>query len=167
MMKLYLLLGGNIGNCKECFAKAREMLIENVGEELQISALYESEAWGFESEHKFLNQVLIYSTKLSPDAVLQQTQMIEKKLGRLAKTTIAYESRPIDIDILFYENEIVDLPYLKIPHPLLHQRRFTLMPLEEIASNFMHPVLKKHIYELLAECEDQSVVMRILKKTKC
>jgi len=158
---VYILLGGNIGNTAHFFQLAQSQLNEITGRVIQASSYYESEAWGFEAEQNFLNQVLVLETKLPPFEFLLQTQSIEKTIGRSKKTgTQGYESRKIDIDILFYDDLIIDTPNLCIPHPRLHFRRFTLEPLNEIAPDFNHPQLLKSMQALLSECPDNSPVQK-------
>ena len=130
---------------------------------MRCSHRYESKAWGFETELPFSNQILVIDTELSPDELLSTVQQIEAELGRdrakeaevKAATGAAYCSREIDIDILFYDNLILESPALTIPHPLLHKRDFVLAPLCEIMRDYSHPVLGKTIgtlrEELLAE----------------
>lgn len=144
-----LLLGGNHPNTRVNFIKATEEL-NTFGHVKKLSSIYESEAWGFDSEHKFKNQALIYKTEKEPIDLLDSIHEIEKKLGRIRQNN-GYEDRGIDIDILFFESNIIDLERLKIPHPLLHERAFTLEPLNEIASEFKHPIIKKSIKSLLLD----------------
>lgn len=160
MVKVYLLLGGNLGDKKLVFEKATKFLKENVGAILQQSHIYETEPWGFESSDLFWNQVLELVTSLSPEEVLWQTQHIELELGRVRKEN-QYDSRIIDIDILFYGEEIVQLPNLVIPHPRIQERKFALVPLNEIAPKLKHPILQKNIGQLLAECTDPLRVEKV------
>ena len=160
MVKIYLLLGGNLGDKKLVFEKATKFLKENVGAILQQSHIYETEPWGFESSDVFWNQVLELVTSLSPEEVLRQTQHIELELGRVRKER-KYDSRIIDIDILFYGEEIIQLPNLEIPHPRIQERKFALVPLNEIAPKLKHPILQKNIDQLLAECTDQLRVEKV------
>ncbi len=160
MTKLYLLLGGNLGDKKKIFSEARINLHNLVGEITAQSAVYETEPWGFESTDLFWNQVLEIVTKLSPEEVLLKTQQTELELGRIRKSN-QYDSRIIDIDILFFGEEIVELPDLIVPHPRIQERRFALIPLNEIAPNLRHPVFQKTITQLLAECNDQLRVEKV------
>ena len=152
--RVYVLLGGNLGDTKETFEKALEFITVKVGTIRQTSRLYESEPWGFESRYRFLNQVIELETELSAPQVMHELLNIERMLGRMRGATAQYQSRHIDLDILFYNEEIFDHADLTIPHPRLHLRRFTLMPLDEIASTQEHPVLKKSVRQLLEQCED-------------
>lgn len=153
MEKVYLLLGGNLGDKKQVFEETEKLLIERVGKMTRKSRIYETEPWGFESTDLFWNQVLEFTVSLSPKEVLHEIQKIEQMLGR-TRNEQQYGSRIIDIDILFYGNEIIHLPDLVIPHPRIQERKFVLMPLNEIAANLNHPVLQKTIGQLLAECTD-------------
>jgi len=153
MATIYLLLGGNLGDKERIFSEARISLIDRVGEIRLQSAVYETEPWGFESPDLFWNQVLEISTSLPPEEVLAQTQMIEQELGRIRKEP-QYSSRVIDIDILFYGNQIINQENLVIPHPRIQERKFTLVPLCEIAPNYIHPVFQKSIRQLFGESTD-------------
>ncbi|MDP2337972.1 MAG: 2-amino-4-hydroxy-6-hydroxymethyldihydropteridine diphosphokinase [Bacteroidota bacterium] len=154
MIKLYLLLGGNLGDKQKIFSDARARLNEKVGKITALSAVYETEPWGFQSEDVFWNQVMEISTNLSPEEVLRQTQQIELELGRVRKTN-QYDSRKIDIDILFYGDQVVEQENLSIPHPRIQERKFALIPLNEINPELIHPVFQKSIRQLLQECGDQ------------
>jgi len=148
MPQTYLLVGGNLNNTPEKFERLFLLLQEKIGEIVLKSSYYQSDAWGFESEHSFINIALCLQTELSPFELLKETQSIEKELGRTEKTTTNYQDRTMDIDIIFYAQEIIKTPNLEIPHPKMHLREFVLTPLNEIAPNFMHPVLKKSVREL-------------------
>lgn len=152
MKTIFLLLGGNLGDRNQNLAAAREYIASHIGEIKQVSSIYQTAAWGVESQPSFLNQVISISSLLSSQEILIQINEIEKKLGR--KRYQKWYARTIDIDILYYGNEIIEEEDLKVPHPFLHQRRFTLVPLTEIAPTFVHPVLKKTTQELLEVCED-------------
>ncbi len=160
MIKLYLLLGGNLGDKKKIFYEARTALKNQVGKITAQSDIYETEPWGFESADLFWNQILEIATNLSPEEVLRQTQQIEIELGRIRKLS-QYSSRIIDIDILFYGEEIIQLPNLVIPHPRVQERKFALVPLNEIAPDLKHPVFQKTISQLLTECTDQLRVEKV------
>lgn len=133
--QVYLGLGSNLGERKELIQKAITLVNERIGTVTRQSSLIETEPWGFESSHKFLNGVILCETSLTPREVLKETQQIERELGRKKKTTLTYKDRPIDIDILLYDDLKVDEPDLKIPHPLMHQRDFVMIPLKEIITN--------------------------------
>ncbi len=161
MNNYILLLGGNqndvIASCK----KAIELLTKYLGEPIQQSAYYESEPWGFEASQNFINQVVEFSSPLEGIEALNITQSIEKELGRQTKTGTHYESRPIDIDILFVDDQQIDHPRLTVPHPKLHERMFTLLPLMEHWTNLQHPLLNKTIEQLTLECKDEGIVKRL------
>jgi 2-amino-4-hydroxy-6-hydroxymethyldihydropteridine diphosphokinase len=160
MSKVYLLIGGNLGNRKENLSKAIELIKEYCGEITNASSLYETAAWGMSDQPSFLNQALEISTTLNAKQLLRKILKIEKRMGRERKEKLG--PRIIDIDIIFYENEVQDIRFLKIPHPELQNRRFVLVPLAEINSEFQHPVLKKTIAELLEECPDNLEVKKIV-----
>ncbi len=153
MIKLYILLGGNLGDKQRVFSDARAKLSQQVGTITNQSVLYETEPWGFESDDIFWNQVLEISTSFSPEEVLRQTQQIERELGRIRKAN-QYDSRIIDIDILFYGNLIIKTENLIVPHPRIQERKFALVPLCEIAPELIHPVFQISIRQLLDECTD-------------
>ena len=131
-------LGSNLGDKAEHIRKAISLIDERVGTVLRQSSLIETEPWGFESENRFLNGVILCETTLTPRQLLKITQKIERELGRKKQTSPTcslsrlYKDRPIDIDILLYDDLVVDEPDLKIPHPLMHQRDFVMIPLNEI-----------------------------------
>ncbi len=149
MAFVYLGLGTNLGEKERNLNDAVITLGLEVGNVLRLSAFHASLPWGFKSENNFLNVVMLIETNLSPFELLNITQEIEKNLGRIKKSDVNYTDRIIDIDILLYDNLVIDQPGLKIPHPLLTERDFVLIPLAEIAPDLIHPVLKKKIFELL------------------
>lgn len=159
MAKLFLLLGGNLGNKAKIFEDTCQMLVNSIGEIIENSSVYETEPWGFESEDLFWNQVLVIETKLQPNEILKSTKEIENLIGRERKAD-RYISRLIDIDLLFYDDLILKTAELEIPHPRMIDRRFVLEPLAEIASTKMHPVFEKSISVLLEECPDKLEVKR-------
>jgi 2-amino-4-hydroxy-6-hydroxymethyldihydropteridine diphosphokinase len=160
MIRLYILLGGNLGDKQKVFSETRNKLKKQVGKITAQSSVYETEPWRFESKDLFWNQVVEISTKLSPEEVLSRTQQIELELGRIRKAN-QYDSRIIDIDILFYGNQIIEQENLIIPHPRIQERKFALMPLSEIAPELMHPVFQKSIGQLLQECSDELKVEKV------
>ena len=160
MSKIYLLLGSNVGDKKANLKDAISLIHKQIGKIIQQSSVYETEPWGFEDVSFFLNQVLMVDSSLQPAEALSEILQMEKKLGR-ERTEKQYASRIIDIDILFYDDLIIQTENLIIPHPLMEKRRFVLTPLNEIAGDFIHPVLQKTIKILLAECEDKLKVKRI------
>ena len=153
MPKVYLLLGGNLGDRTLYLQQARESINRQVGTLTRSSKVYETAAWGKIDQPNFLNQVLEVQTELTPEAVLQRINAIEQELGRVRKEH--WGARVIDIDILFYDNLVLQTQRLTIPHPQLHLRRFTLLPLAELAPELKHPVLGKSINQLLQECPDE------------
>ena len=145
----YLALGTNIGNKRRNMITAAALLAERVGDVLALSGFYETEPWGFQSENTFLNAALQLDTSLSPLELLKATQEIEIEIGRTQKSNGAYHDRIIDIDILLYDNLVLQTPELTLPHPLMHERLFVMEPLAEIAPNVIHPVFKKPVISLL------------------
>ena len=153
-----ILIGSNQGQRELIISQSIKMLAERCGEVLLVSSLYETEPWGFIAEQNFLNQVVALDTEMNPYDLLRELMMIEKELGRKRHDVEGYESRPIDLDILYYDDIIINDEDLILPHPRLHKRRFALMPLCDIAADFIHPVFKRSNRELLNECEDTSEV---------
>ncbi|MDP4269860.1 MAG: 2-amino-4-hydroxy-6-hydroxymethyldihydropteridine diphosphokinase [Bacteroidota bacterium] len=156
MASVYLSLGTNLGNREANLNEAVAMIEKRIGSLSSVSAFYQTAPWGFESENDFLNLVLACETKLSPESLLQETQFIEIELGRTKKSNGSYSDRMIDIDILYYEQLIVETPRLIIPHPLLHLREFVLAPLNEIAPLFLHPIFQKTTEQMLSELKNSS-----------
>ena len=159
MIIVYLSVGSNLGNRENNLEQAVAHIVEYIGPVLKSSSIYITEPWGFKAEEEFLNIVVKIGTKLTPSGILGRILMIESLLGRV-RDKKQYTSRLIDIDILLYEDKIIDEESLKIPHPLLHKRKFVLVPLCEIESEMINPVLKKSLAELLESCEDQSEVKK-------
>ena len=150
---LYLLIGGNLGNRLENLASAKKQIGKYIGKIAVNSSIYQTAAWGNTDQPDFLNQVLIIKTSLPAEECIKKIILIENKLGR--KRTEKNAPRIIDIDILFYNDIILDIPGLIIPHPEIQNRRFVLVPLNEISSLFIHPLLNKPIESLLSACQDQ------------
>ena len=168
MKEVFLLLGGNQGDRRDFLSRALEMISENAGTILNKSNVYETEPWGFKDPNPFLNQVVEISTDYNPAELLEQLLTIETQLGRIRPFNSCgcsdqgcYTGRTIDLDILFYGQKLVFTDRLMIPHPRLHERRFSLIPLNEIAPDFIHPLLKKSISVLLQGCTDQAKVKKI------
>jgi 2-amino-4-hydroxy-6-hydroxymethyldihydropteridine diphosphokinase len=157
MKIVFLGIGTNMGTRESNLDHALEKIEEYVGPVIKTSAIYETEPWGFRAKGEFLNLVVKIQTELSPHDLLDKILNIETLLGRIRKKK-RYSSRIIDIDILLYGDLIIHEPDLKIPHPLLHERKFVLVPLCEIAPDLIHPVLKKSFSSLLEICEDTGVV---------
>lgn len=158
MQTVYFLLGSNLGDRNAYLKEALLHLKNNVGRVLRVSGIYETQSWGVENLPDYLNQVVEMETLFLPVEILQKTQEIEEMLHR--QRTKKWHSRTIDIDVLFFGNLIVDLPGLKIPHPQIKNRLFTLVPLNELIPNFIHPVLNKTIQELRQEVGDDLQVKK-------
>ncbi|HOU46928.1 MAG TPA: 2-amino-4-hydroxy-6-hydroxymethyldihydropteridine diphosphokinase [Chitinophagales bacterium] len=152
MHQVYLLLGSNKGNRRKYLLMAMYLLQNKIGTIVRTSSVYITEPWGNNNQPKYLNQALIINTQCTPLQLLKKLQKIEKELGRTNKNQ--YSSRTIDIDILFYERLIFTAKNLEIPHPRLHLRNFTLMPLMELNKSYSHPKLKKSIEELAKNSTD-------------
>lgn len=132
--QVYLGLGSNLGDCRKNLERAIRMIGDKVGRVLRQSSFIETEPWGFESKHKFMNAVILCETIKTPRELLLLTQQIERDMGRKKKSVSGgYADRPIDIDILLYDDLTIDEPDLKIPHPLMHERDFVMIPLNEIS----------------------------------
>jgi len=159
MNDAYLLLGSNLGRRESYIRDAICLIEEKAGEVVCASSLYETEPWGAENSPAYINKVILLKTELSPLDLLSMISQIESELGR-TRGEVKNEPRTIDIDILFYNKEIVDQPGLIIPHERLHLRKFVLVPLAEIAPFFVHPVFKKNVTGLLEECQDPLWVKR-------
>ena len=160
LQKIYISLGTNQGDRFQNLQNAINALYETIGNTCAISPIYETKSWGFESAD-FLNCCVLLTTELLPEALLEELQKIEISLGRTEKTTPEYEARCIDIDILFYEDIILESEKLIIPHIAIQDRNFVLAPLAEIVPNFMHPKLLKTVSKLHKECSDENEVTKI------
>lgn len=158
MNKAYLLIGGNMGNRQQNLDRAVGLL-RLLGRVKQQSGLYETAAWGKTDQPSFLNQALLFDTALAARGLLQAVLNIEEEMGR--KRAEKYGPRIIDIDILFYNSDVVNEPGLTIPHPEIQNRRFALEPMFEIAPAYQHPLLKKTIAELLNDCPDELPVKKL------
>ncbi len=158
-MIVFLGLGSNLGNRKNIIEQAIEN-IKAFSEIIKVSPLYESSAWGFNSNNEFINMAIQISTELTAEQLIENILHIEKQLGREQKTTTSYQDRTIDIDILFYGDQILNSENLTIPHPKISERLFVLKPLNDISPNYIHPILNKTISELLAICDDESEIKK-------
>jgi len=159
MLQVDILLGGNVGNTLEIFNKAKVQMVEKAGQIIQESSLYQTEAWGFDSD-PFLNQVVTIETTLLPQELLQKLFSIETYFGRERKGS-GYSARTLDLDILFVEDQVMNEPTLIIPHPRMAERRFVLEPLNELYPNRIHPITGKTISQMVSECPDNSGVEKL------
>jgi len=155
MKEVYLIVGGNQGNILDTFRKVKIELKQQIGEIISESCIYRTAAWGDDKQSDYLNQVLSISSKLSANEILNYCLAIEVLHGRVRNPENQWASRTIDIDILYCGNEIINTIQLTLPHPRLHQRNFVLVPLVEIAAEWIHPIFQKSNAQLLAECVDQ------------
>ncbi len=154
-MRAVVLFGSNADKKYAIIEEAVTLLANRVGKVVVFSSYYNTEPWGFDSTEWFLNKAVAYDTTLSPEALLAVCAETEKQLGRVRPAgAMRYTSRPIDIDILFYDAVVINTPALTIPHPRIAERRFVLIPLCEIMPDFEHPVYRRTIRKLLAECTD-------------
>lgn len=151
MALVYLGLGTNLGNKQQNLNEAIQRLSLCAGNIISESAYYTSAPWGFKSENEFLNAVILLETNLSPFGLLEKTQETEREMGREAKKSASYSDRIIDIDILLYDNLVIDQPTLKIPHPFITERDFVLIPLSEIAPGLVHPIFNKKFTEFIQQ----------------
>jgi len=161
MEKVFIGLGGNVGNVSENLDIAIEKIKELIGPVIKQSSLYKTEPWGNKNQDDFLNQVVCVETNLKPGKFLKNILAIEKIMGRNRNKDNQFAPRTIDIDILFYGKKIIRRNNLIIPHPRLHLRNFVLTPLMEIVPGFMHPVLNKTIKDLFKNNTDLSVVKKV------
>ena len=162
MGRVALLIGGNLGDRYRLIEQATEQIRQRIGSVVALSRIYETEPWGVfdESTPNFLNRALIVDTTRSPHEVLREALAIEADLGRVRprhsssdcqQTTRTYHSRPMDIDLIFYDDLVIDTPELTLPHPRMHLRHFVLEPLVEIMPDYVHPLLHKTMKQLLNE----------------
>lgn len=177
MPTLYLLIGGNEGDRRQMISHATDLIRERIGSVVAVSNIYETAPWGTfapgEEPQNFYNKALQVGTTLSPHEALDEALCIERVLGRrrgkmengewgtekcqgAAANSQFYSSRPMDIDLIFYDSLVIDTPDLVLPHPRMHLRRFVLQPLCEIAPDFIHPFFNKTLSQLLEECPDTS-----------
>jgi 2-amino-4-hydroxy-6-hydroxymethyldihydropteridine diphosphokinase len=159
MNKAYLLTGGNEGNRLSQLLQAITNIEKYCGEIVRHSSLYETAAWGKTDQPAFINQALLLETKMTAPELMKAILDIEERMGR--KRMLKYGPRTIDIDILFFNEEIINQPTLQIPHPEMQNRRFVLVPMNELAPDLIHPVFGKSIKELLLECADPLDVKKI------
>lgn len=164
MQTCYILLGSNLGDKEKNLHNALYWINHRIGKITSQSSLYSSEAWGFETSDIFLNQAIGVEISETPANILKQLHELETLIGRKRNENGGYTSRLIDLDILFCDDTIVDDNEVVLPHPLLHKRKFVLIPMNEIAPDFVHPVFRKTIHALLLECNDRLKV-QIYKPT--
>lgn len=158
MNGIYLLLGGNMGDRQRMLMQASAMIGQQIGRVIRSSSIYETRAWGVEEQPDFLNQVLEVGTALKPAAVLAAANEIEAAMGRVRKQK--WHERVIDIDILYFGDMIINTETLVVPHPENQNRNFVLVPMAELAPDFMHPILGLSQQTLLAQCPDRLVVTK-------
>ena len=158
MTQLFLSLGGNLGNTREIFEGAYPLIEKKIGKISVYSSIYQTEAWGPILQADFLNQVLLVNTSLKAEACLAEMLEIEREFGRERKER--WGPRTLDLDILYYGDQVIAESDLSIPHPRIAERKFILTPLAEIAPTFTDPALRKTMVTLLAECSDNSQVNR-------
>lgn len=160
MNTAYLCLGGNMGVREQYLTDAITLTGQEAGQITACSPCYETPAWGVENQAPYLNCCVAISTGLEPEILMKTLLGIEQKLGRV-RGSEQYAPRTIDMDIMFYDQDIIATNLLSVPHPRMHLRRFVLTPLNDIAPLFLHPVLNKTVSELLAACQDNSPITRI------
>ena len=160
MSKVYLSIGSNKGNRSVLINKAIDEIEKKIGKIISRTSIYQSRSWGFDS-NDFYNLSLLIDTDIEPKSLLINLKKIEKSMGR-EDIDGSYSDRFIDIDILFYDNIIIDSEDLKIPHPKIEIRKFVLVPMLEIADDYVHPILNKTIRQLDNECDDQGIPLKII-----
>ncbi|HKJ79566.1 MAG TPA: 2-amino-4-hydroxy-6-hydroxymethyldihydropteridine diphosphokinase [Prolixibacteraceae bacterium] len=160
MHNVFLGIGGNLGNKTENFKNVFKIIIREIGNITLTSSVYETPPWGFQAKESFWNQVLQVETELLPGEVLSKIHNIEDRFGRI-RDNKNYTSREMDIDIIYYDDSFLENENLIIPHPLLHQRKFVLVPLAEIAPNLKHPLLRLTSLQMLENCKDESVIKKL------
>ncbi len=159
MTNVYILLGSNLGDRLAYLKDATAHIETEVSPVIKASAIYETQSWGKTDSPDYLNQVILIQTEIPAPALLQKLLNVEWVIGRIRHEK--WGPRTIDIDILFYGDEIINTPDLQTPHPHLHTRRFTLEPLAELAPNLIHPVLHKNILQLKNELTDNLIVKKL------
>lgn len=153
--KVILSIGSNKGNRLENITRCIELIHNNLATVVSVSNLYETPSWGFESDAFYNCAVLVHTTK-SPGKLLDEILEAEKQLGRIRSVEQGYQAREIDVDIIAYDEDVIHLENLQIPHPRMQDRRFVLQPMSDLQTDFVHPILKKSVTELLRECKDES-----------
>jgi 2-amino-4-hydroxy-6-hydroxymethyldihydropteridine diphosphokinase len=160
MNKAYLILGGNKGDKINNLHQAQLLIDKNVGTIIHKSKIYQTAAWGNTNQPDFLNMAVCIETELNPQQLLKGSIKIEQSLGRV-RAEQKWMERTMDIDILFYNDEIIETPDLTVPHPYIQERMFVLLPLMDIAPELIHPVFKKNIRTLLHQCKDELEVKAV------
>ena len=160
MSKVYLSIGSNKGNRSVLIIKAIDEIEKKIGKIISRTSIYQSKSWGFDS-NDFYNLSLLIDTDIEPKSLLINLKKIEKSMGR-EDIDGSYSDRFIDIDILFYDNIIIDSEDLKIPHPKIEIRKFVLVPMLEIADDYVHPILNKTIRQLDNDCDDKGIPLKII-----
>jgi len=160
MHKVFIGLGGNIGNKPENFIRAHELISKKLGKIISKSSIYETPPWGFHSEHLFWNQAVYIETILEPLELLWRIKEIEEMFGLKSKEE-RYTNRAMDLDILYFDDDFLEDKDLTIPHPRIHERKFVLVPLVEIAPDFKHPLLRMTNLTLLENCKDKSIIRKV------
>ncbi|AFK03160.1 2-amino-4-hydroxy-6-hydroxymethyldihydropteridin epyrophosphokinase [Emticicia oligotrophica DSM 17448] len=158
--KVFLGLGSNLGNREENLRNAIIRIRDIIGAITQESGIYETVAWGLTDQNAFLNQVIAIETSYSPIAVLHLILRIEREMGRIRE--VKWGARIIDIDILYYDDEMILTENLSIPHPFIQERKFVLVPLCEISPENIHPILKQTNHQLLLACQDSGEVNKVI-----
>jgi len=156
-----LLIGGNLGNRPLLLQQAVQLIEQQAGKVVKLSGLYETAPWGNVQQPDYLNQALQISTPLAPLPLLHTLLNIEREIGRIRQQK--WGARVIDIDIIFYNDEVISLPELKIPHPRMQNRQFVLVPLNEILPDLVHPIFQQTVHALLAACDDELPVKKLEK----
>jgi len=154
--KLVLSLGSNLGNRYAYLLRAIQKIEKYFNSKPVIAHFYETPPWGNENQSRFINTAIYLHTDIPLDQCLKKVQAIEKEMGRLK--TEKWGPRMIDIDILFYEDDVVEIDELVVPHQYLHQRAFVLKPLQDILPNFIHPLKNKTIIQLIEDIDDNSLI---------
>jgi deoxyguanosine kinase len=158
--QVILSLGSNQGNRLENIKQCIDLIHQEIGDVIKVSSLYETPSWGFESD-SFYNCALILQTSYSPHEILDKVLKVERNLGRIRGGEQGYQARVIDVDLIAYDDKIVNTENLQIPHPLMQNRNFVLLPIRDLNLNWIHPVLKKSILELLQLSPDKSECLMI------
>jgi len=162
MHKVFIGLGGNIGDKQKNYTRVRPLISERLGKILNESSIYETPPWGFHSEFQFWNQVMYIETKLEAEELLWHIKEIEAMFGRNVEENSTYDNREMDIDILYFDDIYFDSIDLVIPHTKIHERLFVLVPLVEIAPDFKHPLLRMSNLTLLENCRDKSIIRKVI-----